>query len=298
MKIRVLSDLHVDVNEMYAAHRAIHLDDDVFTIIAGDTAGNVPDSINWIHQNVQKGLVIAGNHIVYAANRQPVQDLKQQLAQAFPQESPITFLDQMTGTMTKEVDNLLFIGTTLYTNYSLLSDVSVETAMGYALGRHGMNDFRFGYTRDQDQIRPLHPKDYLRWFIESQKEITRQVESHPDKEIVLITHHCPSGQCCSNNYDIINASYASNLEPFIREHPNIKLWICGHAHNRKNFKVGNCLVLMNPRGYEFEGECFDFNPNTFVETKDWSVHCDPLKKDPNAEKTWFKELLKRACFEL
>ena len=57
-------------------------------------------------------------------------------------------------------------------------------------------------------------------------------------------------------------------------------------------------MLMNPRGYEHEGECFGFNPNTFVETKDWSLHCDPLKKDPNAEKNWFKELLKRACFEL
>ena len=298
MKIRVLSDLHVDVNEMYAAHRAIHLDDDVFTIVAGDTAGNPEEAIKWITKNIQQGLIISGNHIVYSGVKRSVQDLKQSLAQKFPKESPVTFLDHMTGTISKEVNHLLFIGTTLYTNYSLLPDVSVENAMGYALGSRGLNDFRIGYTRDQNQIRPIHPRDYLRWFIESQKEITRLVESNPDKEIVLITHHCPSGQCCSNDYDILNASYASNLEPFIREHPNIKLWVCGHAHNRKNFKIGNCLVLMNPRGYEHEGEGLGFNPNTFVDTGDWSLKADPLKRDKDSDNAIFQELLKRSCFEL
>ena len=220
------------------------------------------------------------------------------MAREFPQKSPITFLDQMTGTISKEIDNILFIGTTLYTNYALLPNASINDALWYAQGRYGINDFRIGYTRDKNQVRSITPQDYLRWFIESQMEITRLVKANPHKEIVIITHHCPSPKCCSDGYDLLNTSYASNLEPFILEHPNIKLWICGHIHNRKNFKVGNCLVLMNPRGYEHEGEGLGFNPNTFVETTDWSIQTEPLKKDPQSDRAVFQELLKRSCFEL
>jgi len=295
MKIRVLSDMHVDVNEMYAAHRNIHLDNnDTFTIVAGDTAGSPEIAIDWIKKNVQKGLVIAGNHIVYDSNGRPIQDLKQQMAQAFPKDSPITFLDQMTGTMSKEIDGILFVGTTLYTDYALFPDTSVEWAMHK--GGRGLNDFYIGYTKDKEKNRHLIPSDYRRWFIESKKEITRIVEANPNKDIVIITHHCPSEKCCSYKGEILNASYASNLEPFIQEHPNIKLWIAGHAHNRKQFKIGNCLVLMNPRGYEHEGEGYGFTPNTFVDTKDWS-----LQQEERVESGFgklFQQMLKQSCFEL
>ena len=294
MKIRVLSDLHVDVNELYAAHRAIHLNDDIFTIVAGDTAGTPEEAISWIKQNIRTGLVIAGNHIVYSGDRRPIQDLKKQMAQSFSQKSPITFLDQMTGIMSKEINNILFVGTTLYTNYSLLPGSSENDAMWYAQ-RH-MNDFRIGYTRDKNRVRPITPKDYQRWFLESVKEITRIARANPQKEIVIITHHCPSGRCCSDGYNLLNSSYASDLEPFILKHPNIKLWIAGHIHHRKNFKIGNCLVLMNPRGYEHEGEGLGFNPNMFIETQDWSVQYAPLKN--KQDKIDFQQLAKRACLEL
>ena len=43
MKIRVLSDLHIDLNERYP----LELDDKTtFTIVAGDTANNVHKSID------------------------------------------------------------------------------------------------------------------------------------------------------------------------------------------------------------------------------------------------------------
>ena len=298
MKIRVLSDLHIDVNEMYAAHKNEQFNkalanNDVFTIVAGDTAGSPEIAIDWIKQHISKGLIIAGNHIVYDSNGQPVQALKQQMAQAFPKDGPITFLDQMTGIMSKEIDGILFIGTTLYTDYALYPDISVEWAMHK--GFRGLNDFYTGYTKDKDTVRRLMPTDYRRWFIESAKEITRLVEANPDKEVVLITHHCPSEKCCTFRDEILNTSYASNLEGFIQTHPNIRLWIAGHAHNRKEFKVGNCLVLMNPRGYEHEGECYGFTPNVFVDTKNWTVQREKVEND---FKKWLKQAMKQSPFDL
>jgi len=301
MKIRVLSDLHVDVNDLYPKGKSLQLkDNDVFTIVAGDTAGSPEIAIDWIQKNVQKGLVISGNHIVYSGDKRPIQDLKQKMAQAFPKEAPITYLDQMTGVISKEIDGILFVGTTLYTDYALSPNILVESAMRYADSRsHGMNDFRLGYTKAQNEIRPIIPPDYRRWFIESKKEMTRIIEANPNKEVVVVTHHCPSGKCCTNDWGLLNPSYASNLEDFIEEHPNIKLWISGHIHQRKNFKIGNCLVLMNPRGYEFELEAWNFNPNTFIETKDWSIHQTPIKVASNKnEQQTFQQILKRACFEI
>ena len=298
MKIRVLSDLHVDVNEMYACHKNEKLDkalsdNDVFTIVAGDTAGQPEVAIDWIQRHVRQGLVIAGNHIVYGADKTPVQDLKKKMADAFPQKGPITFLDQMTGTMSKEVNGILFIGTTLYTDYALFPDISVEWAMHK--GFRSLNDFYAGYTKDKDKVRHFTPDDYRYWFIESKKEITRLVEANPDKDVVIITHHCPSEQCCTFKDEILNTSYASNLEPFIQEHPNIKLWVSGHVHSRKNFKIGNCLLLMNPRGYEHEGECYDFTPNTFVETKDWSIQREKVEND---FKKWLKKMIRQSALDL
>ncbi|MBR6411560.1 MAG: metallophosphoesterase [Alphaproteobacteria bacterium] len=298
MKLRVLSDLHVDINNRYMPNRSLRLEGDVFTLIAGDTADSPKKAIDWIQKNIQNGLVIAGNHIVYSGDKRALQDLKLQLAQAFPPDSPITFLDHMTGVMHKEVDNILFIGTTLYTDYSLLPDVSVREAMLHSCRRSGLMDFRTGYTQDQGRLRHITPLDYSRWFTESLQEITRLVEANPQKEIVLLTHHCPSARCCSDYYGILNAAFASNLEPFITAHPNIKLWVAGHTHHRKNFKIGNCLVLLNPRGYEHIGQGLGFNPNTFVDTSDWSVRQSPLKTNPKEDKAVMDELLKQACLTL
>lgn len=291
MKIRILSDLHIDVNDLYPFQLQ---DNDAFTVIAGDIAGSNNTTIQWVQKNIKKGLIISGNHIVYSADQRPIQELKQQLADAFPPQGPVTYLDQMTHTMAKQIDNILFIGTTLYTDYALLPTVSIDTAMWYANSpRFGLNDFRFGHTRDGDKIRRIHPTDYRRWFIESKKEITRLVQSNPDKEIVLITHHCPSNKCCSCKDEILITSYASNLESFIRDNPNIKLWITGHVHDRKNFKIGNCLVVMNPRGYEHRGETLGFNPNTFVDTKDWSVRQTPTPNKRLSFKDEIAMLLKK-----
>ena len=59
----------------------------------------------------------------------------------------------------------------------------------------------------------------------------------------------------------------------------------------------NCLVLMNPRGYEAYGEGIGFNPNTFVDTKDWSVHQDPVKVCTKKQKDAFlNRLIKQLCY--
>lgn len=271
MKLRVLSDLHIDVN----TNNPLKLkDNDDFTLIAGDVSGSPSLSIDWIKKNVKQGIVIAGNHIVYNIEAKTIQTLKKEMADAFPKESEITFLDHMTGLMHKEVNGILFIGTTLYTDYKLYGsdpDYGMREAFN-PMG--GLNDFRFGRINEGNASRPLRPTDYLRWFIESKKEMIRILDKNKDKDVVIITHHCPHKKCLQN--DImrcmeLDTSYASDMSDLILKYPNIKLWVAGHVHQRGSFKVGQCLVVQNPMGYEHRYETLGFTPDVFVDTDTWTV---------------------------
>jgi hypothetical protein len=48
----------------------------------------------------------------------------------------------------------------------------------------------------------------------------------------------------------MNGGYSSDLESFIIERPQIKLWTHGHTHDPFDYMVGSTRVLCNPRGYE------------------------------------------------
>jgi hypothetical protein len=42
-------------------------------------------------------------------------------------------------------------------------------------------------------------------------------------------------------------------------HPQIKYWIHGHTHTHFDYKIGECRVICNPRGYPNENTGFDPN---------------------------------------
>ena len=385
-KFRVLSDLHIDINEKFP----FSIDDtSIFTVVAGDTCGHpyvisakcsnshvgikienslkagrffgkakratvvynaakdewtykgkpIPDdaismSINgvwtsdfskkenekpipdgekvifhvtniekWLRDNIDNGILIAGNHLVYNRNGMSIEELKRNLGATFPSYSNITFLDQSIGVMTKEVDGILFVGSTLYTDYKLpirgTKNVSEAKTIEYnkriatpKMSGGGLNDFNWGKTEEatynkawifegDSDLSYLTPNNYERFFHRTFDAIKKIVEENPDKEIVVVTHHCPSTKCISAEYigSDLNSSYVSDLDDFILSHPNIKCWICGHVHHRASFKIGGCLVVMNPLGYckygeylsSHDGVSGEWTPNTFVNTKTWEL---------------------------
>jgi hypothetical protein len=299
------------------------------TITAAFNEFNVGDYIkitktttfDWIRKNVSKGVFIAGNHIVYNYYHKTIEELKNDYAKEFPLESDITFLDCESGVFTKEVDGILFVGTTLYTNYELpvgdynrgatMEGKSVDERIAFnmriatpKMSGGGMNDFQFGltdegtYTKeayDSSDHYYLRPQNYLEFFKRSFAKIKEVVENNSDKQIVIVTHHCPSIKCISKEYvdDWMNASYVSDLDDFIISHPQIKCWICGHVHHRGSFKIGNCLCVMNPLGYCKHGQFKasdgneNWSPDVFVNVKDWSV-----EKKPYVNKKWESNLKK------
>lgn len=122
-----------------------------------------------------------------------------------------------------------------------------------------MNDFRYGCFNPNDnleyerksKLRKLSPEDCEEMFHRTVVCIDDVYRRFPDKKIVVVTHHAPSEQSISVVYrnDILNPAFASNLENFILDRPNIKLWCHGHIHSASDYKIGECRVICNPRGY-------------------------------------------------
>lgn len=287
MKIRVLSDLHLDVNADYDFKLK---DKDIFTVIAGDTSGDSEMTEKWIKKNVKRGIFISGNHLVYNNKYKLIQELRDELHAAFPIDSDITYLDNECGVLSKVVDGILFIGTTLYTDYRYSaydtgSDVE-KIALNKAYGQRGLNDFRYGMVKPGQFMTSY---DYADWFVLAWKNIERLVvENEADKNlpVILVTHHCISPKCISSKYvdSELNASYVSDKEDFIRNHPSIKCVISGHVHHQTDFSIDQingekCLYVLNPRGYCMHCEDIpDFNANTFVDTDTWTLTKEPKSK--------------------
>lgn len=281
MKIRILSDLHMQLNKQYP----LELDNkDVYTLIAGDIGPFYEENSKWLKENVRNGAFILGNHEAYGTTEDfTLENVKEYFHKEFPLESNLTFFDYDVGVIEKNITNkILLIADVLYTDYKCsccerdeslsekeLVQLNLFRAKPKMSGSY-MNDFFF-YTNNGDYN--LSPELYLKHFNKTFLKITKIIENNKDKEIILMTHHCLSPLCMGEymNKGSLKASYLSDETEWIKKHENIKLIVSGHIHNQKQFKIGSTLYVMNPRGYCNEYQDKDWTPSLFVETDNWTV---------------------------
>lgn len=258
MQIRVLSDIHCDINEKHP----LNLEGDVFTIIAGDISGDPLLSIQWVKEHIKNGLIVHGNHLVYNRLNLPLQDLSLMLSNSFPLDGNISYLNNQY----KIIDDIVFIGSCLYTDYKYNGGVYSNMR----LAEKGLNDFRFGLYREGNDIVRLCPEHYLQMFKVSFDFIKKTLRKFKDKKCVLITHHGVSPLQLDPKYftSNLNASFISDLEKFIKKQKNLALVISGHVHASSDFVIGNTRVICNPYGYRavhYGDVNTKFNPNLIVE---------------------------------
>ena len=259
MKIRILSDLHLDIN----GYPPPLSDKDSFTIICGDIAGSVQTACQWLDENIHNGLFVAGNHMFYSEPKLTVEDIVEKYQAKYPLDKPVSFLNNSY----KIIDDTVFVGATLWTDYRLFG-AGAAPLYKYA-ATMGMNDFRLGHIRQNGRIARLTPEYCEAQFEQSLAYIKKVVEAYPDKNIVVITHHAPSVKSVDKEYlnSGLSPSFANNLDQFILDHPNIKLWCHGHIHSFKNYQIGKCRVVCNPKGYARLNEKTRFQPNFTVDLK-------------------------------
>ena len=113
-----------------------------------------------------------------------------------------------------------------------------------------MNDFRVIWHEAKG--RKFTPQDAFQEHALMKQYISMIVEGKLDQKFVVCGHHSPSQRSTHPRYaddTIMNGGYSSNMDEFIMDRPQIKLWTHGHTHHVFDYVVGETRVVCNPRGY-------------------------------------------------
>lgn len=180
---------------------------------------------------------------------------------------------------TKTIDGVTFIGGTLWTDMNKEDETTMKVIAGL------MNDFQCivnAATRTKQKItkwkkddKGQHELDEKGFLIQDGFEYVEKktkfspadsvedyksmmdlirvtTEDKNDQKFVVVGHHAPSKQSIHKKYqhdNLTNGAYASDLDDFIVNHPQIKVWVHGHTHEHFDYIIGNTRVVCNPRGY-------------------------------------------------
>ena len=149
------------------------------------------------------------------------------------------------------LDDVTFIGGTLWTDMNRR-----DTRTLHEISRM-MNDFRCVSNSARledhrgwaDRFTTTDAADDHAVMLEF---IKQTVEADATKRYVVVGHHSPSRLSTHPRYQhqhIMNGGYSSELDDFILDHPQIRLWTHGHTHEDFDYMIGGCRILCNPRGY-------------------------------------------------
>lgn len=176
----------------------------------------------------------------------------------------------------KTIDDVTFVGATLWTNMNNGDPLTMQHIKSM------MNDFQcvknsekmlsrkvplyedktlstqhdgprkiVGY-KFKEEPSTFSPQDAFEDHVRAFRYIQHVVEQNNEQKIVVVTHHSPSMQSCSDWYKhdtIMNGGFHSELGNYIAYHPQIKVWTHGHTHDRFDYTIGETRVICNPRGY-------------------------------------------------
>ncbi|GAC1505634.1 MAG: metallophosphoesterase [Steroidobacteraceae bacterium] len=269
VKLLVLSDIHLEFGT-FEVPADIEYD---VAILAGDIAVPGVKAVHWAARASTFGrasdvLLVAGNHEFYGRCLQPqIAAMKQATNQR------VDFLD------CDEViiRGVRFLGCTLWTDFGL----RIHTSKGMVSDpQRAMQECRSKMT-DYSQIRTqTYESEFGAMYQTLKPEHTREIHQQQrawlgaklaepfNGPTVVITHHAPHRNSVLDYYagDWISTAYASELPSHFFDVP--VLWVHGHQHDPFDYRVGNCRVVCNPRGYVHSIPPEDnegFNPRFIVE---------------------------------
>jgi hypothetical protein len=201
-------------------------------------------------------IYIMGNHEFYHGKFYAAIDYMREECAKYPN---VYMLEQDT----KIIDDVVFVGGTLWTNMNKRDPLTMHAIEGM------MNDFRI-IRNDKRNYAPMSALDVAIRHDKTLAYIKLIVQEHKDKRCVVVGHHSPSFQSCHPMYGndtLMNGGYHSDLSEFILDHPQIVLWTHGHTHHPFDYVIGNTRVVCNPRGYENDGYSEDtgWNPDILLE---------------------------------
>jgi hypothetical protein len=260
MKVRIVSDIHIEFCQ--GGEGIPDLGKGDVLILGGDilcakhfkTNGPLhevyKDFLQKCIVNFDHVIYILGNHEYFGYNwGNTIKVLKEN----FPPSIHILENEYV------KVQDTIFLGCTLWSDFRNENPLEMMDCGG------GMNDYR--KIRIGSNYRKLNPDDTLKVHKQSKQFLLEKLEEFKNEKIWIATHHAPSYQSIHQKYKTYSCTgaYCSDLDDLIMTNPQIKYWSHGHTHSSFRYKIGECEVMCNPRGY-FPCEINpNFDPNFTVE---------------------------------
>lgn len=270
MKINVVSDIHLetgyqelpggevlvlagDIGEARDTHRDHHQ-----TRLVDRKIGTSRwfDFFNHECAKYEKVFYVMGNHEHYGSRIDKTPEL---LNAVLPKNVKLLNNDF------EEYSGVLFLGGTLWTDCNNNDPITLWHL------KQSMSDYRYIKIVHEDKhfYSKLYPEYTVRMHKKTLDYFCNILKMKENMPTVIITHHAPTSMSLDENYKNdfhMNGGFVSNLSNFILDHEQIKYWIHGHVHNKKDYMVGNTRVVCNPRGYVgYDSEYTNFDANFTIE---------------------------------
>jgi Icc-related predicted phosphoesterase len=260
MRVDLISDIHLEFGDLTLPGGDI-------LIISGDAcearyldkSAYGPDSVHFAFEDprrktgrfyrffeeecrkYRKTIMVMGNHEHYGGRFDKTYD---QIKNNLPDHV------QLMEKETVEIDGVLFIGATLWT------DCNKGDGLTMFHLKNSMSDYRVITMKNGSIYHKLTPERTGEEHMRTKEYIEQVLRNNQEREVslpvVVVTHMAPSKLSIKPMYEndtLMNGGYSSQLDDFILDHPQIRLWTHGHTHEDFDYQIGSTRILCNPRGY-------------------------------------------------
>lgn len=212
---------------------------------------------------VDRALAAFGHVLLVAGNHEPYDGVVEDTPGLLRRHLPgVRLLDDEAV----EVGGVRIFGTTLW------SDFEGRSPAVLAFVRRRMGEYFFVRTRaDDGSLERFRPEDALAAHDRALAALSRAVAAAGVRPLVVVTHHAPSRQglnpfASGNGLD---GAYASDLDGLIAGLPNVPVWVHGHTHIARRYRIGATRVVSNARGFAGKGQgARGFSPAASFEIDD------------------------------
>lgn len=234
MKIRILSDLHLEIHDWNPPDT----DSDII-VLAGDIHSGAR-GVLWARRQfpLTPILYVPGNHEFYGRDIQETLSDLQKTARRCG-------VDVLHGRGVV-IGGIRFLGATLWTDFALHGADAHSIARAMSAARCGMSDFSVIRHGTHGLFRPDHARAM---HLEQACWIRERLADEFSGPTIVVTHHLPHPRSIHRKYRAspLNPAFASDLSPLVG--PPVAIWIHGHTHESFDYIENGTRVICNPRGY-------------------------------------------------
>jgi predicted phosphodiesterase len=254
MRALILSDLHQGEGGVDYDPAKIQEPFDL-VIVAGDAAGRLTHSLEWLHERFGGSPVVyvAGNHDFYRSGEPGAGftiEGEMQAGRELAARRGIHFLENDLI----DIGATRILGATLWTDLRSKLHHSQSAADGEVKRR--MNDYRRIHRKSSTRgSRPISPEFTRAMHYASRAWLDAAMAQPFEGKTLIVTHHAPSFRSLPDQADVLNHAYASDLTP-LTANRKPALWVHGHIHHHTDYQLGETRVLCNPLGREGEDSGF------------------------------------------